>query len=133
MGNYTNGEARNAVAWSPAGGDAGAPAAVLGSRLVAGEAEVSLSTVQRIWRDHRLQPHRTRSFKFSTGPRLLEKVTDVVGLYLHPPGKALVLCVDEKSQIQAPGSHPTAAADAARPGRAPHPRLKNLVNRSDVH
>ena len=71
------------------------------SRLVAAEAGVSFSTVQRIWHEHRLQPHRTRSFKFSTDPQLVEKVTDVVGLYLHPPEKALVLSVDEKSQIQA--------------------------------
>jgi len=71
------------------------------SRLVARRVGVSFSTVQRIWRDHRLQPHRTRSFKFSTDPQLVEKVTDVVGLYLHPPEKALVLSVDEKSQIQA--------------------------------
>jgi transposase len=71
------------------------------SRLVANEVGVSFSTVQRIWHEHRLQPHRTRTFKFSHDPLLAEKVTDVVGLYLHPPEKALVLCVDEKSQIQA--------------------------------
>jgi transposase len=71
------------------------------SRLVAREVGVSYSTVQRVWREHRLQPHRTRTFKFSKDPQLAEKVTDVVGLYLHPPEKALVLCVDEKSQIQA--------------------------------
>ncbi len=64
------------------------------SRLVARRVGVSFSTVERIWRDHRLQPHRTRSFKFSTDPQLVEKVTDVVGLYLHPPEKALVLSVD---------------------------------------
>ena len=55
----------------------------------------------RAWQDHDLQPHRTRSFKFSTDPELEQKVTDVIGLYLHPPEKAVVLCVDEKSQIQA--------------------------------
>ena len=71
------------------------------SRLVARRVGVSFSTVQRIWRERRLQPHRTRSFKFSTDPQLVQKVTDVVGLYLHPPEKALVLSVDEKSQIQA--------------------------------
>ncbi len=71
------------------------------SRMVAAEAGVSFSTVQRIWHEHRLQPHRTRGFKFSTDPELVEKVTDVIGLYLHPPEKALVLSVDEKSQIQA--------------------------------
>src|SRR5450759_163894 len=62
---------------------------------------ISHSTVLRIWKDHGLQPHRTRSFKFSPDPDLVDKVTDIVGLYLHPPEKAVVLCVDEKSQIQA--------------------------------
>ena len=62
---------------------------------------LSYSSVQRIWKEHGLQPHRSRSFKHSTDPRLEEKVTDVVGLYLHPPEKAVVICVDEKSQIQA--------------------------------
>jgi len=71
------------------------------SREVAGRVGVSRSTVLRAWQDHDLQPHRTRSFKFSTDPELEQKVTDVIGLYLHPPEKAVVLCVDEKSQIQA--------------------------------
>jgi transposase len=62
---------------------------------------VSPATVQRIWDAHGLAPHRVRSFKLSTDPRFTEKLTDVVGLYLNPPEKALVLCVDEKSQIQA--------------------------------
>ena len=62
---------------------------------------ISHSTVLRIWKDHGLQPHRTRSFKFSPDPDLVDKVTDIVGLYLHPPEKTVVLCVDEKSQIQA--------------------------------
>ena len=71
------------------------------SSAVAERVGVSSSTVLRIWREHDLQPHRTRSFKSSTDPLLEQKVTDVVGLYLHPPEKAVVLCVDEKSQIQA--------------------------------
>ena len=71
------------------------------SRAVADRVGVSKSTVLRIWQDQDLQPHRTRGFKFSTDPELEQKVTDVVGLYLHPPEKAVVLCVDEKSQIQA--------------------------------
>lgn len=71
------------------------------SRAVAERVGVSASTVLRIWREHDLQPHRTRGFKFSTDPNLEAKVTDVVGLYLHPPEQAVVLCVDEKSQIQA--------------------------------
>ncbi|MHB8491735.1 MAG: IS630 family transposase [Solirubrobacteraceae bacterium] len=62
---------------------------------------VSAATVQRIWDAHCLKPHRVRSFKLSGDPLFTEKLTDVVGLYLNPPEKALVLCVDEKSQIQA--------------------------------
>ena len=62
---------------------------------------VSAATVQRIWDAHGLQPHRVKTFKLSTDPRYTEKLTDVVGLYLNPPDKAIVLCVDEKSQIQA--------------------------------
>jgi len=62
---------------------------------------VSKSTVSNIWRSHQLKPHRTKSFKLSRDSRFLEKLTDVVGLYLNPPDQALVLCVDEKTQIQA--------------------------------
>jgi len=62
---------------------------------------VSPATVQRIWDAHGLQPHRVKTFKLSNDPRFTEKLTDVVGLYLNPPEKAIVLCVDEKSQIQA--------------------------------
>ena len=58
-------------------------------------------TVSRIWRAFGLQPHRTETFKLSADPFFIEKVRDVVGLYLNPPDRALVLCVDEKSQIQA--------------------------------
>ena len=62
---------------------------------------VSPATVQRIWDAHGLKPHLIRTFKLSNDPLFTEKLTDVVGLYLNPPEKALVLCVDEKSQIQA--------------------------------
>ena len=62
---------------------------------------VSKSTVSTIWRSHNLKPHRIKSFKLSRDARFLEKLTDVVGLYLNPPDQALVLCVDEKTQIQA--------------------------------
>ena len=62
---------------------------------------LSKSTVSNIWRSHNLKPHRVKTFKLSRDPQFLEKLTDVVGLYLNPPEKALVLCVDEKSQIQA--------------------------------
>jgi transposase len=71
------------------------------TRSLAKELGVSHGTVHRIWRERRLQPHRTSAFKFSNDPQLVEKVRDVVGLYLNPPEKALVLCVDEKTQIQA--------------------------------
>ena len=62
---------------------------------------ISKSTVQRIWDDHKLKPHLVRSFKLSRDPRFVEKLTDVIGVYLTPPQNAVVLCVDEKSQIQA--------------------------------
>ena len=71
------------------------------SRQVAREVGVSATTVLDIWREERLKPHRTQGFKYSTDPELEAKVTDVIGLYLHPPEGALVLCVDERSQIQA--------------------------------
>ncbi len=70
-------------------------------RTLAQQQGVSKSTVNNIWRAHNLQPHRTKTFKLSRDPRFLEKMTDVVGLYLNPPQQAIVLCVDEKSQIQA--------------------------------
>jgi len=62
---------------------------------------VSRSTIHRIWRAHHLQPHRIETFKLSTDPQFVQKLRDIVGLYLNPPDKALVLSVDEKSQIQA--------------------------------
>ena len=62
---------------------------------------VSKNTVNRLWQMHNLKPHLSRTFKLSRDPKFLEKLTDVVGLYLNPPQKAVVLCVDEKSQIQA--------------------------------
>lgn len=71
------------------------------TRTMAQAQHVSPATIQRIWDAHGLQPHRTRTFKLSTDSRFVEKLTDVVGLYLNPPAKALVLCVDEKTQIQA--------------------------------
>jgi transposase len=77
---------------------------------------VSPATVQRIWDAHGLKPHRVRAFKISNDPRFTEKLTDVVGLYLNLPEKALVLCVDEKSQIQA--LDPTQPSLPMKPGRA---------------
>jgi transposase len=71
------------------------------SRLLAAELGVSHATVARVWAEHQIKPWRTETFKFSTDPELEGKVRDVVGLYLNPPEHAIVLCVDEKSQIQA--------------------------------
>jgi transposase len=71
------------------------------SRLLASRLKVANTTVARAWRDYGVQPWRAQTFKFSTDPELVAKVTDVVGLYLAPPENAVVLCVDEKSQIQA--------------------------------
>lgn len=71
------------------------------SRELAKQQGVSQSTVSRLWRKHNLKPHRVETFKYSNDPELEPKVVDVVGLYLNPPEKALVLCIDEKSQIQA--------------------------------
>jgi len=70
-------------------------------RSISEETKLSKSTVQRVWKAFGLQPHRQKHFKLSTDPFFVEKVRDIVGLYLNPPDKAMVLCVDEKSQIQA--------------------------------
>lgn len=70
-------------------------------RSVAGETGISKSTVHRYFNLFGLQPHRQRTFKLSTDPLFVDKVRDIVGLYLNPPDKAIVLCVDEKSQVQA--------------------------------
>jgi len=70
-------------------------------RPMAEATQISKSTVHRIWHAFGLQPHRRRSFKLSTDPFFVEKVRDIVGLYLSPPQNAVVLCIDEKSQIQA--------------------------------
>jgi transposase len=70
-------------------------------RTMAEAQGVGKSTVSKIWRSHNIKPHRTDSFKLSRDPKFLEKLTDVVGLYLNPPDQAIVLCLDEKTQIQA--------------------------------
>jgi transposase len=70
-------------------------------RAVAKASGLSLTTIQRIWKAHRLAPHRLRSFKRSNDPAFAEKLEDIVGLYMHPPAHAVVLSIDEKSQIQA--------------------------------
>jgi len=78
---------RNATHWS--------------SRTMAAASGVSATTVRRIWKALELKPHRVETFKLSNDPQFIEKVRDIVGLYLNPPDRALVLCADEKSQIQA--------------------------------
>ena len=70
-------------------------------RRMAKSQGVSKSTISNIWRSHNLKPHRVKNFKLSRDPKFLQKLTDVVGLYLNPPQQAVVLCVAEKSQIQA--------------------------------
>lgn len=71
------------------------------SREMAQREGVSFSTVQRIWHAHQLQPHRVANFKFSKDPHFVEKLRDIVGLYMDPPTNAIVLSVDEKSSVQA--------------------------------
>src|SRR5688572_28431434 len=71
------------------------------TRSLAAKTGLSRSSIHRIWKSFGLQPHREETFKLSTDPLFVAKVRDIVGLYLNPPLKALVLCVDEKSQIQA--------------------------------
>jgi hypothetical protein len=71
------------------------------TRLLARQLGIGDATVARAWRRYGVQPWRRQTFKFSTDPELEAKVSDVIGLYLNPPEKAVVLCVDEKSQIQA--------------------------------
>ena len=71
------------------------------TRMMARAQGVSEATIRRIWKGHGLRPHRVKTFKLSRDPHFVSKLRDVVGLYLNPPDKALLLCVDEKSQIQA--------------------------------
>src|SRR5215204_2661243 len=71
------------------------------TRLMATEMGLTQNAIVRIWRAFGLQPHRVENFKFSKDPQFVEKVRDIVGLYLNPPDRAIVLCVDEKSQVQA--------------------------------
>jgi transposase len=71
------------------------------TRLMAQKTGLSQTAIVRIWRAFGLQPHRVENFKFSKDPQFVEKVRDVVGLYMNPPDRAIVLCVDEKSQVQA--------------------------------
>jgi transposase len=91
------------------------------SRSMARTSGLSISTVQRIWRAFGLQPHRLETFKLSTDPDFVAKVRDVVGLYISPPAHAIVLCVDEKSQIQAlDRSQPMLPMRPGQPARRSH-------------
>jgi transposase len=91
------------------------------SRGMAKASGLSVSSVQRIWRAFGLQPHRMETFKLSTDPDFVAKVRDVVGLYVSPPERALVLCVDEKSQIQAlDRSQPMLPMRPGQPARRSH-------------
>ena len=87
---------------------------------------VSPATVQRIWDAHGLKPHRVKTFKLSKDPHFVEKLTDVVGLYMNPPEKAVVLCVDEKSQIQAlDRTQPSLPMKKGRAGTMTHDYKRN--------
>ena len=86
------------------------------TRSLAQQSGLSRSTISRIWRAFGLQPHRSETFKLSKDPLFIDKVRDIVGLYMNPPDRALVLCVDEKSQIQALDR--TQPLLAMRPGQA---------------
>jgi transposase len=89
---------------------------------------LSKSTIGRIWRDFGLKPHRTSTFKLSSDPLFVEKVVDVVGLYHNPPERAVVLCVDEKSQIQAlDRSQPVLPMMPGMPERRTHDYARNGI------
>ena len=93
------------------------------TRSMAKECGLSAATVSRIWRAFCLKPHRYETFKLSRDSLFIEKVRDIVGLYLHPPERAVVLCVDEKSQIQALDHNATGTTDASRATGAAYARL----------
>ena len=95
-------------------------------RTLAEELNVSESMVHRVWKANNLKPHLSRTFKLSNDPRFVEKVIDVVGLYLNPPEHALVLCVDEKSQIQAlDRTQPGLPIKKGRCGTMTHDYIRN--------
>lgn len=96
------------------------------SRLLADHPKVSFSAVAKAWREYGIQPWRAGTFKFSTDPELVAKVTDVVGLYLDPPENAIVLCIDEKSQIQAlDRTQPMLPMQPGLPERRIHDYVRN--------
>ena len=96
------------------------------SRAMAGTMGLAISTVQKIWRAHRLAPHQMRTFKLSRDPQFAAKVHDVVGLYVDPPAHSLVLSVDEKSQIQALDlTQPGLPMKRGRAGTMTHDYIRN--------
>jgi transposase len=98
------------------------------AREMARRTGVSATTVQRIWHAHALQPHRLETFKFSTDPRAEEKIYDVVGLYLNPPTNAVVLSLDEKTQVQAVSrTQPLLPLRPGLPARQTHDYRRNGV------
>ena len=98
------------------------------ARMLAKQVGVGHTTVQRVWKEHGLKPHLTRSFKLSNDPQFAEKVQDIVGLYLDPPDNALVLSVDEKSQIQAlDRTQPGLPMKKGRAGTMTHDYKRNGV------
>lgn len=91
------------------------------TRELARTVGTSRETVRRIWHDHALQPHRSETFKFTNDPRAAEKIEDIVGLYLSPPARAAVVCLDEKTQIQAlERTQPILPLRAGIPARQTH-------------
>jgi len=95
-------------------------------RRLAAATAIAPTTVHRIWKEHKLKPHQVRSFKFSKDPQLAEKIVDIVGLYLDPPEGALVLCVDEKTQIQAlDRTQPTLPIKPGKAARMTHDYKRN--------
>ncbi len=102
--------------------------------MMAKETGISVSSVQRIWRAHGLQPHRVRRFRLSNNPKFIDKLRDVVGLYVDPPVHAIVLSVDEKSQIQAlDRTQPGLPLKKGRAGTMTHGCKRYLVGRSSEH
>jgi transposase len=98
------------------------------TRSMARASGLSQSTISRIWRAFLLQPHRTETFKLSTDPLFIDKVRDIVGLYMNPPERALVLCVDEKSQIQAlDRTQPLLPMRPGQPERRTHDYVRHGV------
>jgi transposase len=91
------------------------------TRSMARATGLNQTAISRIWRAFALQPHRSETFKLSSDPQFIDKVRDIVGLYLNPPERAIVLCVDEKSQVQAPDrTQPLLPLEPGRPERHTH-------------